>query len=102
MAAWRDFGPLRYPTWWVSRMEVVPDTYLVRYHHIDGITRGMNVEWRIVRQGDLVLVRIEHVWDGPGWPLVGRLAANRVIGPMFIHHIASRTLAGVKREAEQL
>ena len=22
MAAWRPFGPLRYPTWWVSEMRV--------------------------------------------------------------------------------
>jgi hypothetical protein len=43
---------------------------------------------------------IVHTWDGPGWPLVGRLAAKLVIGPVFIHGIASRTLAGIKRAAE--
>ncbi len=101
MAAWRHFGPLRYPTWWVSQMEIVPDRHLVRYRHIDGITRGMDVEWRIRQRDDRVQVWIEHLWDGPPWPLLGRLAANRVIGPVFIHHIASRTLAGVKREAER-
>lgn len=101
MAAWRDFGPLRYPTRWVSQMEVIPEAHVVRYRHIEGITRGMNVEWRIEQRDGSVHVRIEHLWDGPKWPLVGRLAANRVIGPVFIHHIASQTLAGVKREAER-
>ena len=101
MAAWRHFGPVGYPTWWVSRMDILPHRRLVRYRHVDGITRGMDVEWRIARQSDHVEVTIEHLWDGPRWPLLGRFAANRVIGPVFIHHIASRTLAGLKREAER-
>jgi hypothetical protein len=48
-----------------------------------------------------VEVRIVHHWRGPGWPLIGALAADLVIGPVFIHGIASRTLAGVKRRAER-
>ena len=43
---------------------------------------------------------IVHEWDGPRWPLIGRAAAAWVIGPVFIHGIASRTLAGIRREVE--
>ena len=47
------------------------------------------------------LVRILHVWNGPGWPLIGNISATTVIGPVFIHGIASRTLAGLARVAER-
>jgi ribosome-associated toxin RatA of RatAB toxin-antitoxin module len=100
MAAWRPFGLLKYPTWWVSEMEVVPSRHLVRYHHTGGITRGMDVEWRLEQRGEEVDVTIVHEWDGPDWPLISWIAANCVIGPVFIHGIASRTLAGVKRKVE--
>jgi ribosome-associated toxin RatA of RatAB toxin-antitoxin module len=101
MAAWRPFGPLRYPTWWVSEMVVRPEEREIRYHHVRGITRGMDVVWRLTAAGENVAVEIVHQWDGPAWPLVGRAAANTVIGPVFIHGIASRTLAGIKRFAEE-
>jgi len=45
-------------------------------------------------------VTIVHQWRGPSWPVIGRLAAEWVIGPVFIHGIASRTLAGVKQYLE--
>jgi hypothetical protein len=76
----------------------------IRYRHVRGITRNMEVRWRLVEMGGgsegVVQVEIVHTWDGPRWPLIGRLAANLVIGPVFIHGIASRTLAGIKRAAE--
>lgn len=100
MAAWRPFGVLRYPTWWVSEMEVLPERHEVRYRHIDGITRGMDVVWRMERNGSVVEASIVHEWRGPSWPLIGRPAADWIIGPVFIRGVASRTLAGVKREAE--
>jgi hypothetical protein len=61
----------------------------------------MDVVWRLIETADGGIdTEIVHTWDGPRWPLVGRLAANLVIGPVFIHGIASRTLAGIKRAAE--
>jgi ribosome-associated toxin RatA of RatAB toxin-antitoxin module len=99
MAAWRPFGPVRYPTWWVSEMRVLPKR-AVRYRHVQGITRGMDVEWQFTREPGGTGVAIVHQWTGPGWPLIGGLAAEWVIGPVFIHGIAWRTLAGVKAQAE--
>jgi hypothetical protein len=105
MAAWRPFGILKYPTWWVSEMTVDQSAGEIRYRHVRGITRGMQVVWRLVEVGGgperSVDVEIVHTWDGPHWPLIGRLAADFVIGPVFIHGIASRTLAGIKRAVER-
>lgn len=100
MSANRPFGPVGWPTWWCSLMEVRPDAPVVRFRHIGGITTGMDVAWTFeaIREG--ALVRILHVWDGPPWPAIGQLAATTVIGPVFVHGIASRTLAGLAAVAE--
>ena len=45
MAAWRPFGSLRWPTWWMSEMSVNESAPNVRYRHVAGITKGMEVEW---------------------------------------------------------
>src|SRR5438128_992715 len=81
MAAWRPFGPLRYPTWWVSEMTVDPRGREIRYRHVRGITRGMNVAWRFAPVDGGVTVTIVHEWRGPAWPLIGPRAAGRVVGP---------------------
>jgi ribosome-associated toxin RatA of RatAB toxin-antitoxin module len=102
MAAWRDFlGPLRYPTWWVSDMRVADNEPAIHFTHVAGITRRMEVKWSFLPRDGGTLVRITHAWDGPRWPLIGRLAWRLVIGPLFVSFIAGRTLAGVAREIER-
>jgi hypothetical protein len=100
MAAWRPFGRLRYPTWWVSEMRVDRGAAEVHYRHVRGITTGMDVVWRIEPVDGETDVTIVHDWTGPPWPLIGRAAARWVIGPVFIQGIASRTLAGIRRAVE--
>ena len=101
MAAWRPFGPVGYPTWWVSEMRVDrsrPGGVLPPcsgHHHRHG--RGLAARAR----GERHRVTIVHEWSGPRWPLVGGITASWVIGPVFIHGIASRTLAGIKRAVER-
>lgn len=103
MAAWRDFaGPLRYPTWWVSDMNVDPTEPAIHFVHVDGITTGMVVKWAFVPRDRGTHVTITHAWDGPRWPLVGRFAWRAVIGPHFVSFIAGRTLAGIALTAERL
>ena len=102
MAAWRPFGPVGWPTWWISEMTHDPAARTVTYQHVYGITRGMDVLWEVMPTADgRTHLRILHEWDGPEWPLIGGFAADRVIGPHFVKAIASRTLAGVVREAER-
>ena len=105
MAARRGFGPLPWPVWWVSEMRVDEARPAVIYRHVDGITTGMDVEWTFEDRGDgTTLVRIVHDWPaGPAWPLpapLRRWIGSAIIGPVFIHHVASRTLAGIRRAVE--
>jgi len=100
MAAWRPFGPLRWPTWWLSEMRVDPERREVRYRHLEGVTSGMDVLWSVVAEGAGTRATILHDWEGPPWSLLRRPAAEWVIGPVFVHGIASRTLAGIARAAQ--
>ena len=106
MSANRPFGALNWPTWWLSLMEIqqrAPDgsAPAIRFRHIEGITTRMDVEWSFRPVTGGTRVSVVHLWDGPAWPLVGPIAARAVIGPVFIHGIASRTVAGLARAAEQ-
>jgi len=107
MSAYRPFGPLNWPTSWVSQMSVQRkgakggDEPRVRFRHIEGLTAGMDVEWSFVPDKGGTRVRIVHAWNGPPWPVVGGVAAANVIGPVFVHGIASRTLEGLAKVAEQ-
>ena len=100
MAAWRPFGRLRYPTWWVSEMWIDRAAAAVHYRHVRGITAGMDVVWQLERSDGGTNVSIVHEWVGPPWPLIGAPAAAWIIGPVFISGIASRTLAGIARHVE--
>ena len=106
MAAKRRFGPFPWPVWWASEMTVDEARPAVVYRHVAGITTGMDVEWTFADRGDgTTHVKIVHDWkDGPRWPLPLFLRlwiADAVIGPVFIHHVASRTLAGIRRAVER-
>ena len=101
MAADRPFGPVGWPTWWLSEMSVDEGAPAIRFRHIGGITKGMEVEWSFRAAPGGTQVKLLHVWDGPRVPLIGIPAATLVIGPLFIHGIASRTLAGLARVAER-
>ncbi len=101
MSANRPFGPLAWPTWWLSHMQVDHQTPSVRFRHIEGVTTGMDVEWTFTPHPRGTHVRLFHVWDGPDWPFIRVPAATLVIGPIFVHGIAQRTLAGLKAVAER-
>lgn len=101
MSANRPFGPLGWPTWWKSEMVVDFQKPSIRFFHIGGVTKGMDVEWTFTSAGDTTDVEILHVWSGPSIPVIGMFAATAVIGPVFVHGIASRTLEGLAAVAER-
>jgi ribosome-associated toxin RatA of RatAB toxin-antitoxin module len=104
MAARRPFGRrLAWPVWWVSRMVCDPERRTVRYTHIDGITRGMEVLWTVAPSYGGARVVVLHEWDG-GPRFCGpaaRPVARRVVGPVFIHHVAGQTLHHLAVEARK-
>ncbi len=101
MSADRPFGSVGWPTWWLSEMSVDEGAPAIRFRHIGGITKGMEVEWSFHTVSGGTHVRIVHVWDGIPLPFLGIPVATIVIGPVFIHGIASRTLAGLAKAAER-
>ena len=104
MAAWLPLGaaPIGWPTWWLAEMRHDAEEHRVMYQHVYGITSGMYVLWEMTPTGHTTSrIRILYEWIGPGWPLIGRFAADAVIGPLFVKAIASRTLIGVALEAER-
>ena len=96
----RGAAPLNWPTWWLSEMQVDDSKPSIRFRHIGGITRGMDVEWTFRANKQGTFVKIVHVWDGPRWPIIGMWAATLIIGPVFVHGIATRTLSGLAQVAE--
>lgn len=102
MAACRPFGPVGWPTWWLSEMSVDEGAPSIRFRHIQGVTKGMDVEWSFRAVPEGTRVKILHAWNGPRLPFIGIPVATMVIGPVFIHGIASRTLAGLAAAAERL
>jgi ribosome-associated toxin RatA of RatAB toxin-antitoxin module len=102
MAAYRPFGLFNWPTWWLSDMQIIHRPHpAVRFKHTRGITAGMDVIWEFLPHPNGTHVRLVHAWRGPRWPLIGRFAAIAVIGPVFVHGIAQRTLAGLGTVAER-
>jgi aromatase len=103
MAARREFGRLGWPVWWVSRMALDHERRTVRYTHIDGLTRGMEVVWTVAPSYNGARVVVTHDWEG-GPRFCGpaaRPVARRVIGPLFIAHVAGQTLHHLAVEARK-
>lgn len=105
MSANRPFGAIDWPTRWTSEMSVHSpggrNAPAIRFRHVKGVTTGMDVEWSFAPAAGGTHVKIVHVWNGPPVPLIGLIVARGVIGPVFVHGIASRTLAGLAHAAER-
>ncbi len=84
------------PVAWRSRTWNEPETLHLRFEHMAGATRGMDVTWRIEprRDGNGCRVTIEHDFS----PRVPGFA--RFVDRAFTRPIAGRTLATFKALAE--
>ena len=92
----------RIPVWWWARQVVLPAERRIRYTHLRGVTRGMEVEWRITPVEGTADVMVTIVHDlSLRWPLIGRAVADWIIGPRFVEPIAGATLRRIKALVEQ-
>ena len=91
----------RFPVKWRATQDVERDgpTPVIRFHHIGGVTKGMDVAWTFNPTADGVDVTIDHDFTPP-WPLVGNVVSDRIIGPQFVEAIAGKTLATIKAIVE--
>ena len=84
------------PVTWRSRTWNEPATCRLRFVHVAGATKGMDVTWRIDAVGGGSRVSIDHDFR----PRVARFAA--FVDRVFTRPIAGRTLATFKALAEAL
>lgn len=89
------------PVSWTAVQERRSAEQVILYRHVGGATRGMEVTWRIVPASSGVEVTIEHHLDSPRRLIRSRPAAY-ITGRVFVEHIASKTLQGIKHHAERL
>jgi ribosome-associated toxin RatA of RatAB toxin-antitoxin module len=84
------------PVTWQARTWSEPDNLRLRFVHVAGATRGMDVTWRIEPTNGGCHVAIIHDFQ-PAWPLFA-VAVDR----WFTRPIAGQTLATFKALAEAL
>ena len=91
----------QFPVKWRATQDVERDgpTPVIRFHHIGGVTKGMDVAWTFEPVDGAVNVRIDHDFSPP-WPVVGGLVSDRIIGPHFVEAIAGKTLDTIKAIVE--
>jgi hypothetical protein len=90
------------PTTWISEYRIEPETPRLYFKHLRSAcnaTRGMEVVWHFTPLPEGVKVEITHDLD-LHWPVIGGFVSKYIVGLFFIHHIATRTLAGLKRKVE--
>jgi ribosome-associated toxin RatA of RatAB toxin-antitoxin module len=94
MAATRSGIPIS----WTSEEIIDRDKVEVRFNHLKAFTKGMRVVWTFEEMPDGVLVKISH-------DLQFRISIlapiiNLIIGNVFIHNIANKTLRCMKAYVE--
>ena len=95
MAARRDWIPLR----WVAEQTNDAERPGIRFRHVRGWTRGMEVEWRFEPVEGGTRVTIEHRLHFR-FPVAADWFGEHVVCGFFIDHVAQRTLARMKILAE--
>lgn len=96
MACFRSGLPLK----WRSHVWVLKDEGRMRFLHIAGPARGMEVEWRLVQEQDRVRVTIRHDL-ALEVPVVRTRLGQWVVGELFVSAVAGKTLAFLKKAVEE-
>jgi ribosome-associated toxin RatA of RatAB toxin-antitoxin module len=102
MRAVRAIGPLAVPVGWRSEHwsdDSDPSDLQLRFVHVAGATRGMDVTWHIRPASGGSRVTIEHDFRRH-LPVLGDDIFPWVVDRFFVRPIAGRTLATFKQLAE--
>lgn len=93
----------RFPVKWRTAQVVLPEENRIVFFHTGGVTQGMYVEWNLETAPDVkgsVRVTIRHDLSYP-LPFATNWFAHRIVGGLFVSHIAGRTLARIKQIVEE-
>lgn len=97
MACYRRGGiPLK----WRSHLWVQRAAGRMRFRHIGGPARGMDVEWILIPLGDSVQVTIRHEM-ALEVPLIRTALGRWIVAEWFVKAVARRTLACLKEAVER-
>jgi ribosome-associated toxin RatA of RatAB toxin-antitoxin module len=102
MRAVRPLGPFGVPVSWRSEQwsdDSDASDLRLRFVHVGGATRGMDVTWHIRPTQGGCRVTIEHDFSRR-LPMLGDEALPWFVDRLFVRPIAGRTLATFKRLAE--
>jgi Polyketide cyclase / dehydrase and lipid transport len=97
MAARRGIIPVKWRA--IQNIDRTGQSPIMRFTHIWGVTRGMEVAWTFASVPGGIAVTIDHEF-APNWPIVGNSLAESIIGPQFISPIANKTLTTIKAIVE--
>jgi ribosome-associated toxin RatA of RatAB toxin-antitoxin module len=89
-----------FPCWWSARQRLERAKKRIHYLHTrSAFTQGMDVWWLLKALGPRSTeVRLTHAMPPSGRPKAW--FRGHVVGSFFVHAIAEKTLAGVKRHLE--
>jgi ribosome-associated toxin RatA of RatAB toxin-antitoxin module len=101
MACWRVLPlGLRLPLKWRSHLWVRRAEGRMRFLHVAGPARGMDVGWLVRQEGELVRVTIRHDLSLEV-PLVRTGLGRWIVGEFFVGAVAGRTLACLRAAVEE-
>jgi ribosome-associated toxin RatA of RatAB toxin-antitoxin module len=95
MACRRNGIPLE----WRSHLWVRRPERRMRFHHVGGPARGMDVEWLLEEDAEGVRVTIRHDLSLEV-PLVRTALGRWIVGEVFVRAVAGRTLRCLKTAVE--
>lgn len=95
MACYRGGIPLKWRSHlWVRRAE-----RRMRFLHVEGPARGMDVEWSVEPEGEGARVTIHHALTLQT-PVIRSALGQWVVGDLFVKAVAGQTLACLKKAVE--
>lgn len=95
MACYRTGVPLK----WRSHLWVRPEERRMRFLHIAGPARGMDVEWVFEERGSITSVTIRHDLTLQV-PVINSPVGRWIVSEVFVAAVAGRTLKCLKQAVE--
>lgn len=95
MACRRSGIPLK----WRSHLWTYPEERRMRFLHIGGPAKGMEVTWTLREEGEAVRVTIHHDLSLQ-LPIIRSSLGRWVVGEVFVSAVAGKTLACLKAAVE--
>lgn len=88
------------PVFWEAIQTLDRERRTIRFQHVRGVTRGMEVLWSFREERGGTRARVVHDLD-LGVPVIGSWLADHVIARGFIEPIVARTLGCFRTLAER-